>query len=589
MMQNKNSHLFSRLQRLGSQVFSRILIIYSVIIVFVIILLLLFIGRFLISEYIHQALEANEQTLDQIEAYFESRDQMLTSNLLRLYYNNELVESIAFALQNDLEEYWDYRLNQYYNSSSFVPSSIDSFVNTIYFSDMEIDAISLTSLETDHSFMYVFNHYNWNQMNMVDEMVTIPKVENGVTISKPIHEGVASKSIGMITAYYSLERLYNSIGFMDERQIGGVQVYSLENELLFNSIDELHGVTLPTGLSNNEQQTWSYNGETYYLNHRADPNIGVIYVGIIPETEIEGISSTYWIIAMMTILVSITVVLAGYFVLRKYARRMREIERSMLLVQDGDFNIRIDVSDGDKDELATISNSFNQMVEALRMYIQRSYVLDIKKQQAEMRALQSQINPHFLYNTLEAIRMKAVIEKSKTTANMIYHLANTLRYSLSEKQEVQLREELEHLRQYLKIMSYRFPKRLMIDYDVDESLLSIYVLRFILQPIAENYMIHGLRTDSDDNHFWIRIQRKSDFIMITLKDNGKGIETGRLSEINRMLELDHGEDLSTGSIGLLNIHQRIQLQYGSHYGMRIKSVEDIGTIVKLKIPIEKMK
>lgn len=579
-MLNKIYLFISRLKRLGSQVFSRILIVYSVIIVFVVTLLLLFIGRFLINEYIDQALEANEQTLNRIEAYFETREQMLTSNMLRLYYNNELVESIAFALQNDLEDYWHHRLNSYYHSSSFVPSTIDSFVNTIYFSDMEIDAISLTSLEYEHSFMYVFNHYNWNQMSIDDEMLAIPNIENGISISKPIHEGIASKSIGLMTAYYSLERLNDTIGLTDERQIGGVQVYSLENELLFSSIEELNGVTLPTGLSNNEQQQCQYNGETYYLNHRADPNVGVIYVGIIPKSEIEGISSTYWIIALMIILLAITVVLVGHFVLRKYAKRIREIERSMLLVQDGDFHTRINVAETDKDELATISNSFNQMVEALDMYIKRSFVLDMKKQQAEMRALQSQINPHFLYNTLEAIRMKAVVEKSKTTANMIYHLANTLRYSLLEKQEVQLREELEHLRQYTKIMSYRFPERLKIDYDVDESLLSMPVLKFILQPIAENYMIHGLRADRDDNHLQIRIHKKSEKVMITLKDNGKGISRERLKEMSQMIN----EDYSSDSIGLLNIHQRLQLQYGHSYGIRLKSIEGLGTIVRLVIP-----
>lgn len=576
--------IFSTISKLWHQVFSRILFIYSVTIFIVISLLLLFIGHFLHKEYVDQALEANDHTLDRLETYFDSRNQNLSANLLRLYYNNDLVESVAYALQNNREDYWKYRLDSYTKSNSFVPTTIDSFVNTMYLTDQDIDAINISSLETGNSFNYIFNHYNWSQMRMEKEGSFLPDIKNGIAISKPIHDGVSPESIGTFTAYYSLDKLNKDEGILGNSEVGGVQVYSLDKELLFSSVDELENVPVPTGMSNNEQIEWAHEDGTYYLNHRVDYNLGFIYVGVIPEHEIEGISFTFWFTILAIIFLAVTVVLTGYAVIRKYARRMREIEYHMLEVQDGNFTTRVNVSERDKDELSTIANSFNRMVKELNSYIDRAFVLEMKKREAEMRALQSQINPHFLYNTLESIRMKAVIEGSKGTAAMTYHLATTLRYALSDKQQVQLKEELEHLKQYMKIMEYRFESKLSVDYKIDESLLSLPVLRFILQPVAENYIIHGFKADQQGNLLQIQVKTMEDCrVAIVMSDNGKGMELERLHDIQEKL---YGEEVtSTDSIGLSNIHQRIQLQYGKPHGLFIKSEKDKGTEVTLILPV----
>lgn len=579
----KKYKIFSVISKLWHQVFSRILFIYSITILIVVSLLLLFIGYFLHNEFIEQALEANDYTLDRLETYFDSRNQNLSANLLRLYYNNDLVESVAYALKNNREDYWEYRLDSYAKSNSFVPTTIESFVNTMYLTDQSIDAINIYSLENGNSFMYIFNHYNWSQMRVETERGFLPDVKNGIAISKPIHDGVSPESIGTLTAYYSLDKLNNHAEILGDSEIGGVQVYSLDKELLFSSVSQLENAPVLTEMSNNEPIEWTHNDEKYYLNYRVDYNLGFIYVGVIPEDEIEGISFTYWLPLLAIVLLAVIVVLAGYVVIRRYARRMREIEYHMLEVQDGNFTTRVNVSETDKDELSTIANSFNRMVHELNSYIDRAFVLEMKKREAEMRALQSQINPHFLYNTLESIRMKAAIEGSKDTAAMTYHLATTLRYTLSDKQQVQLKEELEHLKQYMKIIEYRFQNKLSVEYEIDESLLSLQVLRFILQPVAENYILHGFKADQQDNHLHVQVKVMEDCkIVIVMRDNGKGIDLDRLHAIQEKL---YGEEVaSTESLGLSNIHQRIRLQYGEPYGLLINSEKGKGTKVTLILP-----
>nr|WP_285865661.1 sensor histidine kinase [Lederbergia lenta] len=267
--------------------------------------------------------------------------------------------------------------------------------------------------------------------------------------------------------------------------------------------------------------------------------------------------------------------------MRNYSSRIKDIDSAIREVEKGNLAVRIPEFK-QKDELSTIANSFNSMLDELNSYIDRFYVLNIKQQQAELKALQSQINPHFLFNTLEVIRMAAVIEGSKTSSKMIYHLSRLFRYTLDSKETVPLYIELDHTNQYLQLMQLHHPNKLDIIVDIPKDIENIPIQKLILQPVIENYMIHGFRKDQTDNHLEIRVSRVEEKIEITVKDNGIGISKARLKEIMDHLD-DKGDVIQ--SIGLKNVHQRLRLKYGTDYGLSIQSMEGIETIITISIPI----
>ncbi|WP_059102640.1 sensor histidine kinase [Shouchella shacheensis] len=576
-------------RRIRNQVFSRILVLYSLTILIVVSLLLVVLFQHFSRSVVERALASNEETVSQIEEYFTERDRIVQSNLRELYYNPELVASISHALANEPGEYWAFRLEEYANQQSFVPTNVDTFLRTFYFADNALDAIELTGHEAGSSYNYIFHHYNWNEMAQDDRIAEgvagQQAIKGGVALQKPINDVITTTKIGTLTAYYNLEKLNQEFGLQKENQVGGIQVYTQEKELLFSSSKEEVDYPEPREGTSAEPQTIRQNGETFYLTQYTDTELGLVYRGVVARSEISGISSMHGLFCGLLLLVVCATVVIGYLVMRRYASRISQIKQSMLQVQKGDLRPRIAVRK-EKDELALIARSFNQMLEDLTTNIERSYDLERKNHQAEMRALQSQINPHFLYNTLETIRMKALIEGSKESAAMTYHLATLLRYALSKNEVTHLREELEHLKQYMTLMEYRYADKLTVEYVVDEALLSQPVLRFILQPLAENYIMHGLRSDQRDNRLQIRIAQRSEKDMqISISDNGGGMSKERLKEIHFMLQKDVPQDMYD-SIGLSNIHKRLQLHYQEAYGLTIESIEGEGTTVYMTIPLE---
>ena len=216
--------------------------------------------------------------------------------------------------------------------------------------------------------------------------------------------------------------------------------------------------------------------------------------------------------------------------------------------------------------------------------------------QIELTALQSQINPHFLYNSLDTIRGQALIDGNREVAEMIKTLSSFFRYSISRKGEaVTLRDELENIRNYMKIQQYRFGDRFRLEIDIDEpEVLDYYIPRLIFQPIAENAIVHGLKDTLKGGIVSISVDATDDLIVV-ISDNGKGMSLDELDSLNRRIhamEPERAEDTSDNGlhtgIALINVHRRIELLYGAPYGVNVYSSANRGTDVELVLPIRKL-
>ena len=223
----------------------------------------------------------------------------------------------------------------------------------------------------------------------------------------------------------------------------------------------------------------------------------------------------------------------------------------------------------------------------------RGYERDILMKQANIMSLQSQINPHFLYNALECIRGQALIDGSEAVADMTHALSHFFRYSISSKSNVvTLANELENVRNYITIQKHRFRDRFVIAYEMDDPELNNALLpKLTLQPIVENAIIHGFSDIVSGGEITVRVERLDGNVSVKVSDNGKGMPAEVLERLNSAFrkdhmsvsELQHGYDKGTG-VGMANVDRRIKLYFGVDYGLTINSCAGVGTDVEVFFP-----
>jgi Predicted signal transduction protein with a C-terminal ATPase domain len=245
-------------------------------------------------------------------------------------------------------------------------------------------------------------------------------------------------------------------------------------------------------------------------------------------------------------------------------------------------------------EINILASKFNQMLDEIALLTtelvdsnSRIYELQLLRKQAEIAFLNSQINPHFLYNTLECIQGIAAARNVEEINRMTAALSRIFRYSIKEKETVEVREELQIVRHYLEIQQIRFEDRFEVELDIDDSLLHLKLKKMLVQPIVENAIFHGLELKLEKGHLWIRVMEQDGNLLIIVQDDGAGIEANKLAELQRLLaraEDGQGTEASKGGIGILNVNRRLKGAYGEPYGLFIESQENLGTKVTLQLP-----
>ena len=244
------------------------------------------------------------------------------------------------------------------------------------------------------------------------------------------------------------------------------------------------------------------------------------------------------------------------------------------------------------DEIGTLYNEYNAMVESLNAAVKQDYHNKLVNLDAQMKSLEARINSHFLFNTLESINSMAELEDNEQIATMSQALGNMFRYTLKTKSElVSVQDELNHVNDYVTIQRIRFDERFRLEVDMEDSFKQEQVLKLILQPLVENALYHGLKYCSCGDLISIIGRKEGDYLIIHVRDNGMGMdkETLKLLQERLMEEASFTElgQRNKQSIGLKNIHSRIELYYGRGYGLSITSEEGNFTDVQIKLPILK--
>lgn len=306
------------------------------------------------------------------------------------------------------------------------------------------------------------------------------------------------------------------------------------------------------------------------------------YAIVTGATKQLSFGYAFYIVSCFLLSVMIAVLFTSYFV-----RRIKFLKEQMHKVAVGDFDLDENISG--EDEINELYGDLQIMVKSMQELMNEAYEAKIQTEtfrlnqvEAEFKTLASQINPHFLYNTLETIRMKAYVNNDKETADLVKKLGKFMRRCLEVKNSmVSLESELEFTKSYLELQSARFGDR--VSYSIENEIDGSYpVLPLIIQPIVENAFVHGIEGIKGSGRIDISIKYSGENVIIEVDDNGQGIPDDKMSELRWKLEEN---DTSSGkSIGLTNVNKRIKMFHGENYGLTFSSMPGKGTKVRITLP-----
>ena len=258
----------------------------------------------------------------------------------------------------------------------------------------------------------------------------------------------------------------------------------------------------------------------------------------------------------------------------------------MTLAIHNDFKSRIPVNR--KDEIGQIAQNFNILLEKINVLLRNLVIKETAHKDAQFKALQFQINPHFIYNTIDVYVNKLALAGNYEIADSIADFGRMLRYNIGRKEIfTTLRMELDYIKSYIGIQKLRFEERLKLNINVPKELLGFKIIKFILQPVVENSILHNMNENGMKLEINIDVRMSDEKLIISISDNGHGIEPSKLKELNNQFITSRYKQFSdpgNTNIGLQNINERLKLFYGNEYHIRMKSVYGRNTTTILTIP-----
>jgi two-component system sensor histidine kinase YesM len=298
---------------------------------------------------------------------------------------------------------------------------------------------------------------------------------------------------------------------------------------------------------------------------------------LIYQQEINGLRNSTLLFSIALLIVS---VLCAFGLSISVAQPIRRLSSAIARFGDGDFSIRCpEITD---DETGKLSATFNQMADKINLLVQKVFDEQQMKREAELKSLLMQIQPHFLYNTLETINWMARTHGTNDIGIIAKSLGDLMRASINGKDHILLKDEVINLTNYLKIQKYRYGDKFRAKVEIEPATENLYIPKLIIQPLLENAIYHGIEPAFINGSIEVRSFSENEYLLVTVTDNGIGM-TNEI--IESVLDINNGIDLSvTGTIGLKNVIKRIKTLFGNNYGVEIQSELGEGTKITLRLP-----
>jgi two-component system, sensor histidine kinase YesM len=359
-------------------------------------------------------------------------------------------------------------------------------------------------------------------------------------------------------------------------------VVGTKNSILIGNKFENLGVILQKN-ANEDRFISNINSMEMLTAYYTSSYTGWKYIMITPMKALKDKVSWIFIVTIISFsLVMILGIIAAFILPLNMTKPINVLNKSMKAVKTGQFDYRI--KETRKDEFGELYDGFNDMVGNLDKLIHEIYQHKLVKKDIQLKMMQSQINAHFLYNTLDVIHWIAKINKVDIICNLTFALSKYFRISLSEgKDVIRIHEVISLISNYMEIHRIKSEKDIRLELNVPEELQNERVLKYIFQPIIENAIQHGIEKTRREGVLHFTCLKSAENLLFIVEDNGKGIEAETLTNIRS--DLENGDFVKAGNFALKNINNQIKIFYGDSYGLSIDSEYDHGTIVKMVIPV----
>lgn len=367
------------------------------------------------------------------------------------------------------------------------------------------------------------------------------------------------------------------------------------NPAFFQSIPDLYDIIGNYSRVNGSKMwhTVNINGEKYLYAIKTVYS-GWYLVTFIPYRDIKHLNmETQSQFLLVSAIIALLTLPLAFFVSRESTKIIKELTLQTKKVTQRNFDATIDISNTihENDEIGDLIHSYNFMISKINSLMREMYELGRENKNLELKSLQAQINPHFLYNTLDLIVWKARKYKAFDIAELVKLISNFYKLSLGRGSEmVTIRNEIEHVKTYVKIQNMRFNNNLRLISRISEDILDVKVPKLILQPIIENSILHGImEKEEEKGSITVTNSVENDNIYIYVKDDGVGIPEEKLAEISAELNKTDSimDNNKSHGYGIINVDRRLKLKYGQEYGLSYESKINEGTIVTLKLRILK--
>lgn len=555
-----------------------------------------------------QMLDSIQETMTQMGENIEGEIQKVLDVSAQVCLNQELCTILQEEKPKTIEEYYrkDRTMRQILNDSYATYFSVEdvfvcSYNGSVYGSDK--NKLSLTA-------EYDFTRTDWFEdmkqsgakVSILSQYDSSSYISTGepqklFSIVKKIYNYKSGKEIGCLIIHMNSDILGNVLQSVNSNEYQQCLIIDNNKKIIYHPDSDYIGtqyrearVSELLTVQNGYMESLSEKG---YLVFSTSPVTGWSVVCVVDNEYIMDSINRLRLFLILTAL--FCVILSVYFasyISRTISDPVARLQRKMHQVGEGDFDIR--AATGASDEIGQLTMSFDKMVERTKQLIENVYQSEIYQKEAELNALQAQINPHFLYNTLQTIDMMAEEEEADEISDACQALSKIFRYSINRGQEfVHVQDELVHIENYMLIQKLRFGNKLDVRYDIQEDCRELYIVKLLIQPMVENAVVHGMENVLDRCLVTIRVYRDRDCLYAEVEDNGTGIGTEQLDHLNEKLaqsgeqKMVHEVDYvkSHRSIGLENTNARIKLYFGQEYGITITSEEGTGTKVRIRLPV----
>jgi hypothetical protein len=533
-----------------------------------------------------------EQTREIVEQFSISLD-----NYMGLMRNKMEILADSPTIQEELNTHQDkedIKNDSFYSRNKRIRRIMLQIYSSVTMNDVEIYGIN----ETNHYLSLWSKKYEIPDKDILFENANLSKgrsvlvnnINDADTIQmiKMVKDLQTYKPIGYIR--FGLKRNYI------EKMAKNINFGSDGSVVIFDeNLNKISGIAHDSALSKLLKEkpsignfSYSEGKNEYTAVHIHSDSTGWTTVGVIPlryiNKDLAGIQYLTVIIIVLTIIIGVTVsVIIAQSLILPLENTVNALEK----FSRGDFAVRL--KENRCDEIGKLNRIFNKAIKEINELMQKVTQSEILNKEMEFKTLQSQMNPHFLYNTLDTINWLAFKEKQTEICNLVAAISSLIRASISNKKSIiTIEQELDYVKNYIYIQHIRYKDRFDIIYDIDESLLKQAVPKLIIQPIVENAIIHGIENSKNKNLLYISVKCENECIIIIVKDTGIGMTDEKVSELlKEPLNTEGDEQKAHTNLGLYAVHKRIQLMYGDLYGLTVQSQAGEGTTVTLHIPFTK--